>query len=90
MARGNVFDGISILDIPPGLQLFLQFGNNPRIGPLVSAISITFTNVNPSDVAEGVWAEIDAAAPGAIVPGWVSYALPGQRGAAGGISAMGI
>lgn len=87
--RGNIFNGISILEIPTGLELYLQFGNNPRLGPIRSPLAITLTDVPLSDVAEGVFAEVDVAVPNSAVVGWVSYARPGERQVNGGVSAMG-
>lgn len=89
VAVGNRFNGLTVLAVPIGLQFFIRFGNNPRIGPITDAISITFQDVPPSDVEEGVFAEIDVAVPGSIVPGWVSYAQPGQGAGVGGIAGVG-
>lgn len=90
VARGNRFNGLTVLSVPTGLQLFFRFGNNPRIGPVTDGLSITFQDVPASDTDEGVFAEVDVAVPGGVVVGWVSFAPVTPVGNTGGaIAAQG-
>lgn len=75
---GAVINGITLLNVPAGVEPFIRLGNNPRIGPFVNPQPIDFgSDVDPADVTEGAYMSVDVATPGAVVGGFVSYRSSG-------------
>ncbi len=74
---GNVINGLNVKGIPAGVSVFLKLGNNERIGPIDNGPFVFGPGTAFSDVSEGVWLETDAAFPGVVVTGFVSYRVPG-------------
>jgi hypothetical protein len=71
---GSVVNGVTILNVPTGVELFFRLGNNPRIGPITDPITLYFgDDLDISDVSEGLWFQVDVLTPGSFVRGWISY-----------------
>lgn len=71
---GNRFNGITIAQMSTGVEIWLKLGNNPEIGPISGAYTVTFGHpMFDPDVTEGVDIVIRNAVPGGSLSGWISY-----------------
>jgi hypothetical protein len=71
---GATMNGMTISNVPTGLEYFVKFGNNKRVGPFDDRMTFDFgARVDRADVSEGVDIEIDNAVPTGRLIGFVSY-----------------